>query len=41
MMPPARFRPVTVKLALAGGVEHMGHIPMTQGIDINPAAAQQ
>lgn len=27
------------KLALAGGVEHMGHIPMTQGIDINPAAA--
>ncbi|HAT1512300.1 TPA: acetyl-CoA C-acyltransferase FadA [Morganella morganii] len=27
------------KLALAGGVEHMGHIPMTHGIDINPAAA--
>ncbi|KLO03216.1 3-ketoacyl-CoA thiolase, partial [Morganella morganii] len=27
------------RLVLAGGVEHMGHIPMTHGIDINPAAA--
>ena len=22
---------------LCGGVEHMGHIPMTHGVDINPA----
>ena len=27
------------RLVLAGGVEHMGHIPMTQGIDYNPASA--
>ena len=22
---------------ICGGVEHMGHIPMTHGVDINPA----
>ncbi|MFW1678144.1 acetyl-CoA C-acyltransferase FadA [Pontibacter sp. JAM-7] len=26
---------------LVGGVEHMGHVPMTHGIDINPALAHQ
>lgn len=25
---------------LAGGVEHMGHVPMSHGIDINPALAK-
>ena len=24
---------------ICGGVEHMGHIPMTHGVDINPASS--
>ena len=26
-----------VDIFICGGVEHMGHIPMTHGVDINPA----
>jgi len=26
---------------LIGGVEHMGHVPMTHGVDLNPAASKQ
>lgn len=26
---------------LVGGVEHMGHVPMTHGVDLNPAASKQ
>jgi acetyl-CoA acyltransferase len=26
---------------IVGGVEHMGHVPMTHGIDLNPAASKQ
>ena len=25
---------------LCGGVEHMGHVPMTHGVDVNPAASK-
>lgn len=28
-------------LYLVGGVEHMGHVPMTHGLDINPALSKQ
>ncbi len=28
-------------ICLAGGVEHMGHLPILHGVDVNPAAAKQ